>query len=189
MRARNAADSALAAQEERAALAIDAMAKANPSRTSIVAQLPDDLFVRVASANSLPDSAEGSFSITRDAGGRVVAVSDVPVSESGDWYMVSDHYFDSTGSTTVMRRRASFFNGCTLAKSDSSVRVSETVTSYFGAKHRLVRRTFVRTLFDGKTPAPTDNCNESFQIIYPMYPTLDSLLAATGLKSMVRETN
>jgi hypothetical protein len=189
VRARNSADATLASREERAALAIDVMAKAHPSRTSIVAQLPDDLFVRAARADSLPDSAEKSYAIVRDAGGRIVAVSEAPESESGDWHVVSDHYFDPTGSTIVMQRRASFFNGCTLPKSDSTVGISETATSYFGAKHRLIRRTFVRTLFDGTTPAPTENCNESFQIIYPIYPTLDSLVAATGLGSMVRATH
>jgi len=56
----------LASREERAAITIDAMAKAHPNRTSIVAQLPDDLFVRAASADSLPDSAEGSYAIARD---------------------------------------------------------------------------------------------------------------------------
>ena len=189
VRARNSTDAMLASREERAALAIDAMAKAHPNRTSIVAQLPHDLFVRAASADSLPDSAEGSYAVTRDARGRIVAVSDMPVSQSSDWYMVSDHYFDSTGSTIVMRRRASFFSGCTLPKSDSTVSVNETVASYFGAKHRLVRRTFVRTLFDGKTPAPAENCNESYRTSYPIYPTLDSLVAATGLGSMVRATH
>lgn len=186
---RNAADAALAARDERVTLAVDAATKSHPTRTSLVAQLPDDVFVNIASADSLPDGAERIYAITRDAGDRIVVVSEVPVSQSGDWYMVSDHYFDSTGSTIVMRRRASFFNGCTLPKNDSTVGVSETVTSYFGAKHRLMRRTFVRTLFDGKTPAPTDDCNESFRIIYPIYPTLDSLVTATGLGSMVRATH
>lgn len=151
----------------------------------LIAELPDDLFVRLKMADSLPDSAVNSYSIVRDNAGRIVRVTEAPVSESGDWYMESTHYFDTTGSTIVMRRQASFFNGCTLPASDSIAGVRETVSSYFGPKHRLVRRTFVRTLFDDTTSAPTDNCNESFQVVYPIYPTLDSLVAATGLAKLV----
>lgn len=151
-----------------------------------VAELPDDLFVRIKMADTLPDSAVNSYAIVRDNAGRIVRVTVAPVSESGDWYMESSHYFDTTGSTIVVRRQASFFNGCTLPAGDSTVGVRETVSAYFDPKHRLLRRTFVRTLFDDTIPAPTDNCNESFQVVYPIYPTIDSLVAATGLATLVR---
>lgn len=185
VRARSAADSNLASQTERRSRAIDSLATADATRVMFLAELPDDLFVRLKMADTLPDSAVDSYAIVTDGASRIVRVTEVPVSESGDWYMESTHYFDTTGSTIVMRRHASFFNGCTLPASDSSVGVRETVSSYFGPKHRLVRRTFVRTLFNDTTPAPTDNCNESFQVVYPIYPTLDSLVAATGLAKLL----
>jgi hypothetical protein len=186
VRARSAADSSLAAQAERTSRAIDSLAKSDEPRVMWIAELPDDLLVRLKMADTLPASAVGSYTIISDSASRIARVTKVPVTESGDWYMESTHYFDTTGSTIVMRRHASFFNGCTFPANDSTVGVRETVSSYFDPTHRLVRRTFVRTLFDDTTPAPTDDCNESFQIVYPIYPTLDSLIAATGLANLVR---
>jgi hypothetical protein len=107
------------------------------------------------------------------------------MSQSGDWNIQSTHYFDSTGTTTAVEREASFFNGCTLVKTDSTIGIRETVTSYFAPRHRLVKRTFVRTTFDDTTPAPVENCNESFRTTYPIYPTWDSLAVATGLGELL----
>ena len=133
-----------------------------------------------------PDSATYDFYVIRDAKGRIAAVAELPVSQSGDWNLQSIHYFDTTGTTVVVSRTASFFNGCTLANTDSTIGIREMVTSYFAPRHRLVKRTFVRTTFNDSTPAPTENCNESFQTAYPIYPNWDSLAVATGLGAALR---
>ncbi len=60
---------------------------------------------------------------------------------------------------------------------------------YFGARHRLVKRTFVREKFDGSALAPTDEWSDRFQTGYDIYPSWDSLAAATHLRDFVRESH
>jgi hypothetical protein len=178
---RTSGDSTSVAIAERRRRAVDSLVAVDLSAFVYAAGLPGGGLQIVPKPGDASDSAENIFAVLRDDGGHVVYAAEAPVSESGDWSIQSSHYFDTTGATVVIERRASFFNGCTLAKSDSTIGIREIVTSYFAPRHRLVKRTFVRTTFNDSTPAPTANCNESFQTAYPIYPTWDSLAAATGL--------
>lgn len=188
--ARDASDSMLAARADQAMRAIDSLAAADTTLRSYVARLADGRFVRLTPAqDELPDSAEFSDVIVGARGKRVLAVVESPVSESGDWSIQTTHYFDSTGATVAVTHFSGFFAGCVDAKTDSSSGLHETVTSYFGARHRLVKRTFVREKFDGSALAPTDECSDRFQTGYDIYPSWDSLAAATHLRDFVRESH
>jgi hypothetical protein len=183
---RNAQDSDLAFLAERRRDAVDSLVAANQHATILVTELPGRRFALMARAEDPPDSADDVFSMVRDARGRVTSISEAPVSASGDWEIQLTHYFDTTGATTVVARRASFFNGCTSEKGDSTIGIDERVTSFFAPSHRLVKRTFVRTAFNN-SPAPTTSCNDSFQTEYSIYPTWDSLSTATGLGAFLRK--
>ena len=180
-------DSAAAAIAQQRVRTVDSLLGKKRNSLVYAAGLPDHHLTIVPKPDDAPDSAEEIFAVLRDDQGRIVYAAESPVSQSGDWNIQSSHYFDSTGTTVMVQREASFFNGCTLAKSDSTVGVHETVTSYFAPHDRLVKRTFVRTTFDDdSTPAPTENCNESFRTAYPIYPTWDSLAVATKLGELLR---
>ena len=186
---RTVSDSTSAAIAEKRRRIVDSLVAANLSAFIYVADLPGGQLEIVPKPADAPDSADDIFAVLRDDKGHVVYAAEGPVSQSGDWSIQSTHYFDTTGAIAVVERRASFFNGCTLAKSDSVVGLREIVTSYFAPRHRLVKRTFVRTMFNDSTPAPTADCNESFQTAYPIYPTWDSLAVATGLGDALRRAH
>ena len=180
-------DSAAAAIAQQRVRAVDSLLGKKRSSLIYAAGWSGHHLTIVPKPDDAPDSAEEIFAVLRDDQGHVAYAAESPVSQSGDWNIQSSHYFDSTGTTVMVQREASFFNGCTLAKSDSTVGVHETVASYFAPHDRLVKRTFVRTTFDDdSTPAPTENCNESFRTAYPIYPTWDSLAVATGLGTLLR---
>ncbi|MDQ2930475.1 MAG: hypothetical protein M3Y05_06635 [Gemmatimonadota bacterium] len=52
-----------------------------------------------------------------------------------------------------------------------------------------MKRTFVREKFDGSALAPTDEWSDRFQTGYDIYPSWDSLAAATHLRDFVRESH
>ena len=180
-------DSTAAALAELREKSVDSLVTSNRSAIIFAASLPGRRLETISTPDDAPDSADEIFAVLRDGQGRVEYAAESPVSQSGDWNMESTHYFDTAGATMVVEREASFFNGCTLAKSDSTVGIRETVTSDFAPRNRLVKRTFVRTMFDDSTLAPLENCNESFRTGYPIYPTWDSLAAATGLGALLQQ--
>ena len=179
--ARDARDSELVTAETRQRNSIDSLGERGSVRALLAYSFPDGRIFIQRDSTDLPDSADMSYAILRDSAGRIRLVSASPLSESGDWLITETHYFDASGSTIVMERFASFFNGCTIEATDSTIGVKEKATSYFDPQHRLIRRTFVRTRFDESTPAPVKDCNRSFQDLYRIYPSWDSLSAATGL--------
>lgn len=182
-------DSAAAAGAEDRSRIVDSLVARNHSTVIYAAGMPGHQLELISNPDDAPDSADEIFAVLRDQRGRVEYAAESPVSQSGDWNIQSIHYFDTTGTTVVVERGASFFNGCTLANTDSTIGLRETVTSYFAPKHRLVKRTFVRTTFNDSTPAPKENCNESFRTAYSIYPNWDSLAVATGLGEMLRRTH
>lgn len=187
--ARNAVDSEVVLRETQERVRIDALGKRRPESTVLAYALPGGRVVLERDSTDLPDSAVVDYAILRDSVARIRFVSASPLSESGDWLITETHYFDAMGSTIIMERFASFFNGCTMEATDSTIGVKEKATSYFDPQHRLIRRTFVRTRFDERTPAPLENCNHAFQDFYQIYPSWDSLATATGLRRVVSSTH
>jgi hypothetical protein len=183
------AESAMAAKALQVRSWIDTFADVNPKATTYAARLANNQLVVTSRRRDFPDSVDEAYLIVSDTSGRVRALGESPLSQSGDWTIATTHYFDSSGSTVVVEREASFFNGCTNPKGDSTSGEHEAVTSYFGPKLRLVRRTFVRRKFDGKVPGPSEICNDSFQTDYKMYPSWDSLANATGLGAIAHSTH
>lgn len=48
--------------------------------------------------------------ILKDSTGRIIAIEQVPYSESGDWYEGFKHYFDSSGKTFAFTTRTTVFD-------------------------------------------------------------------------------
>jgi hypothetical protein len=64
--------------------------------------------------DTVPEEAITTYYILKDSLGRVITISELPTSESGDWFIVLTHYFDKEGKTFAFERQANFFNsGCT----------------------------------------------------------------------------
>ncbi|GAB3937276.1 hypothetical protein [Mucilaginibacter myungsuensis] len=57
-----------------------------------------------------PDETEVSYNILKDTAGRIRYITQSPVSESGDWDIAYDHYFDENGNTIAFYAIESIFD-------------------------------------------------------------------------------
>ena len=132
-----------------------------------------------------PESTETAYGVVRDSAGRPAYVFESPTSQSGDWYLITGHYFDTTGATVLVQRHASFFSGCWDQKGDSMISLRETLISYYGHGLRLAQRDFIRTTFDTSVAAPSDNCNPAFQEPFPVYRSWSSFTTPAPLEPLL----
>jgi hypothetical protein len=108
---------------------IDALETADPSRLRLFATVPGRAgLLAVQDTLSWPGEVDASFALLYDDAGRLVFHSEVPSSESGDWYMESQHYFDPDGRTIFHRAHVSGFG------SECTQILRETVRSFFDAR-------------------------------------------------------
>ena len=85
----------------------------------------------------LPDETERSFNILRDSFRHIVAITESPYSQSGDWFLTLTHYFDNNGQTFAFERQSNFSNsGCTEGVA------YETKTEYYDADFKLIRKEY-----------------------------------------------
>ena len=70
--------------------------------------------VAVKDSSSWPENSDASYNILSDSLGRMLFYSEMPVSESGDWFEVMTHYFAPDGRTILYDYKISgFSSGCT----------------------------------------------------------------------------
>jgi len=65
--------------------------------------------VRIKNDN-FPDNTDIIYTVVKDSTGRIVAVEQVPYSESGDWYEEFKHYFDAKGNTFAFTIKTTVFD-------------------------------------------------------------------------------
>jgi hypothetical protein len=124
---------------------------------------------------TLPDETETSFNILRDSLRRIVAITESPYSQSGDWFLTLVHYFDKNGQTFAFERQTNFFNsGCTEGVA------YETKTEYYDNDFKLIRRQY--KLVDEKGLALNkDSCTFMYDYSYKVFPSVDKLLQVSKI--------
>jgi hypothetical protein len=60
--------------------------------------------------DDFPDNTVFIYSILKDSTGRIIAIEQVPYSQSGDWYEEFKHYFDEDGNTFAFTTRTTVFD-------------------------------------------------------------------------------
>jgi hypothetical protein len=183
--ARDARDSALIQGLARLRQVIDSLPLHDNTALTRIARFPSGTLALVPGSEEWPDSTQVAYELLRDSLDRPRSGLESPGSRSGDWYLVTTHYFDTTGATFMVERHASFFSGCWDEKGDSMVGLRETLTSYYAQPRRLLGRAFVRTTFDTTIAPPSDNCNPAFQEPFPVYSSWSSFANATGLGQLL----
>ena len=143
------------------------------------------LFVKLANKDELqkityenfPENVETSFSILKDSLGKIITASEIPVSESGDWYIVLTHYFDQNGKTFAFERQTNFFNSiCTEGVA------YETKTEYYNDKFELVDSLY--KLIDEKNqPLQKDSCGHPYNFEYKVVADADKYLQEKKIKN------
>lgn len=108
---------------------IIAIARARPDRLRLFARESEGAaLVAVKDSLSWPDDVETSISMLYDDDGNIMLHTEIPRSESGDWYMVSEHFLNSQGHTVFHRAHVSGFG------SECAQVVRETVDTFFSPK-------------------------------------------------------
>jgi hypothetical protein len=104
-------------------------------------------------AKHLPGDIEISYNIFRDNMGHIIRISESPASESGDWFISCNHYFDDKGKTFAFEKKTNSFNSrCTEGV------LYETKTEYFDGKFTKLDFTY-KLVDDSDRHMMKDSCD------------------------------
>lgn len=111
-----------------------------------------------------------SFNIIRNKEDQVIYIIEFPFSESGDWNIAYESYFDEKGNLVAFIRNCSFFN------SKCADIVHEKSEFFYTADHNLVMKTY--EIKDGKNKILDYNkCDFRYRFPYTKFTTLTDYLA------------
>jgi hypothetical protein len=91
---------------------------------------------RVPNFDNIPESILRSFNIVRGSDNEVIMIAEYPFSDSGDWDITYESYFDKKGNLIAFVRLSNFFNG------QCAEIVKERSIYYYDKKHILVKKTY-----------------------------------------------
>jgi len=154
---------------------IDTLFIRNRNNIEVLVKLSNKADLIPLKDTTLPDETETSFNILRDSLRRIVAITESPYSQSGDWFLTLVHYFDKNGQTFAFERQTNFFNsGCTEGVA------YETKTEYYDNDFKLIRRQY--KLVDEKGLALNkDSCTFMYDYSYKVFPSVDKLLQVSKI--------
>ena len=156
--------------------AIDTLYNHSKEKIIFFVKLADKDELQQITYENFPENVETSFSILKDSLGKIITASEIPFSQSGDWYIVLTHYFDVNGKTFAFERQTNFFNSiCTEGVA------YETKTEYFNDKFELVSGQY--KLIDEKNqPLNKDSCGHAYNFEYKVLNDADQFLQVKKIK-------
>ena len=127
--------------------------------------------------DTVPESAITTYSILKDSIGKIVAITEFPTSESGDWFIALTHYFDKRGKTFAFERHTGFFNSiCTDGIA------YETKIEFYTVNFKLIGKTY--ELVDEKNkPLKKDSCTFPYDYNYKVSADVDKYLKNNKLRT------
>lgn len=125
---------------------------------------------RVAKFNDSIDTYFSSYNVIRDNFGHIIHIAEYPFSESGDWDLVYENYFDTNGNLIAFVRTSSFFNGV------CSEIVRENSEYFYNNKHELIKKTYSISDGDNKK-INAEKCVFNYRFKYQQEFTIDDYLA------------
>jgi hypothetical protein len=149
---------------------IDKIYNKDTTRIELFLQLEQDgLIDKVQNFNNVPESLYASYNIIKGKSGHIVYIAEYPFSESGDWNLIYENYFDENGNLLAFVRKCSFFN------SECAEIVHEKSEYYCNTKHELIKKTF--DIKDGKNKTlDFKKCVFNYRFEYKSYLTLSDFL-------------
>jgi hypothetical protein len=135
--------------------------------------LGQDRLMEIA-AKKFPENIENTITIFRDNLGHIIRISESPSSETGDWFISCNHYFDEKGITFAFEKTTNSFNShCTEGV------LYETKTEYYDDKFTRVDYTY-KLVDESDRPIVSDSC-DIFNYEYKASPNLSTYLAAKAI--------
>jgi hypothetical protein len=156
---------------------IDTSFSHNRDNIEVLIKLPDKTDLMSFKDTILPDETERSFNILRDSLRHIVAITESPYSQSGDWFLTLTHYFDNNGQTFAFERQTNFFNsGCTEGVA------YETKTEYYNSDFKLIRKEYKLVDEKGRN-LNKDSCAFMYSYGYKVLPSVDKYLQTNRIKN------
>jgi hypothetical protein len=124
---------------------IDTLFRQNREKVRVLIKTSgSDSLTEVLDAN-WPEDLVSVFNIFADSSGRIVRISELPQSESGDWSIMYSHYFDKTGKTFAYERRIKTFNNFCPGDEEFDQLTDERIIKLYTTSHALVDSTYKMT--------------------------------------------
>ena len=127
--------------------------------------------------DTLPEDAITTYYILKDSLSKVITISELPTSRSGDWFIVYTHYFDKTGKTFAFERQTNFFNSnCTDGVA------YETKTEFYNSDFKIIDK-FYKLVDEKNKPLNKDSCSHFYDYKYNVSPNVDNYLKSNKIKT------
>ncbi|QHL88167.1 hypothetical protein GU926_12270 [Nibribacter ruber] len=131
--------------------------------------------------NKWPEEVETTFNFFMDDQGRIIRISEMPYSESGDWDMMFSHYFTAEGTTFAFEKQVSAFNTyCPNDEYPDGI-TREKAIHLYSPSFTLIDSTYKMTDDEDKD-ITTRKCELEVDSETQVYRNLSSYLAAAKLK-------
>lgn len=124
---------------------------------------------RVPNYNNSPESYNASYNIIRNKSGEIIYILESPASESGDWNIDYESYFDDNGNLVAFIRTCSFFSG----ENDDVIR--ERSQYFYDSKQNLIKKTYEIKDINNK-PLDYKKYTIDYRFSYTKYTTLKQYL-------------
>lgn len=118
---------------------IDSFVSQNPKNLIVLVKRIDrsDLF-QIINEN-FPEDIETTFNIVKDKAGHIIYACEIPASESGDWFLALNHYFDKNGKTFAFEKQTNEFNsGCAEITYETKTEYYDNDFKSIGNDYKLV---------------------------------------------------
>jgi len=136
----------------------------------VLVKVPGKTKLKKVINENWPEEMEYTYNILKDTTGRIILVSLVPFSQSGDWFITYTHYFDEKGNTYAFRKQTNVF--------DSEVKggvIYETLLKYYDVNFNILKKIYTLQNKSGKTIKNNGHV-DIYQYKYGIYKNLDACL-------------
>jgi hypothetical protein len=137
---------------------------------TLLVKVPGKTKLKKVINENWPEEMEYTYNILKDTAGRIILVSLIPFSQSGDWSITYTHYFDEKGNTYAFRKQTNVF--------DSEVKggvIYETLLKYYDVNFNILKKTYTLQDKSGK-PIKNNGHVDIYQYKYGIYKNLDACL-------------
>lgn len=106
------------------------------------------------------------FVVYKDSLGKILCVSEIPYSRSGDWFLVQNHYFDIEGKTFAFTK---YFNSFCI----NGVGY-ETMTEFYNADFQEINKEY--SLVDEQNNSISKDSCFDYDFEYTVFPNVDKFM-------------
>jgi hypothetical protein len=145
---------------------IDNLESQNKLKLEVFVKEPNKETLTLVINENWPEIIETTYNVWKNENENIVKIGEFPFSESGDWEIEYEHYFDKKGRTFVFERNTSFFNSICAEGI-----AYEKITEFYNLDFNRIDRNY--SLIDkNKTELKKENCEMNYDFPFEVYNNL-----------------